>query len=175
MLDELRRYIADMPILADLLQQAVYQNRGTATNAEEQRYHLEELHAGIMKRLKEERRLYGVTYNPDIENHCPVCRKTFMGSYFEINNAATGKAIVSSMRLVHALVEHEQTFFQELMVNVTGTRVGEMRLTLDLKAIRKVMEGADVPAEVLQEAEQAVEVQKQQLAEAGDLAASGGH
>lgn len=175
MLDELRRYIADMPILADMLQQAVYQNKGTATNTEEQRFHLEELHQGIVKRLKEEKLVYGVRFNPDHENHCPICRKTFMGTYFEINNAATGKAIVSSMRLIHALVEHEQLFFQEQMINVSGTRVGEMRLTLDVKAIRKVFDGAVVPAEVLAEADQAVEIQKQQLAEVGELAASGGH
>lgn len=175
MLDELRKFIGEMPILAEMLQQAVYQNRGTATNTEEQRFHLEELHQGIIKRLKEERRVYGVLYNPDTENHCPICRRQFDGTYFEINNAATGKAIVSSTRLIHALVEHEQTFFQEQMYNVSGTRVGEMRLTLELKAIRKVLDGADVPAEVLAEAEQAIGIQTQQLAELGQLAAGGGH
>lgn len=175
MLDELRTFIGQMPVLADMLQQAIYQNKGTATNTEEQRFHIEELHQGIIKQLKEQRSLYGVVYNPDLENHCPICRKEYKGSYFEINNAATGKAIVSSIRLIHALVEHEQTFFQELMYNVSGTRVGEMRLLLDLKAIRKVMEGGDVPPEVVAEAEQAIEIQKKQLAEAGELSVSGGH
>ncbi len=175
MLDELRRFIGQMPILADQLQQAVYQNRGNATNTEEQRFYLEELHQGIVKRLKEDRSLYGVVYNPDLENHCPICSKEYKGSYFELNNAATGKAIVSSIRLIHALVEHEQLFFQEQMINVSGTRVGEMRLVLDVKAIRKVMDGGDVPADVLAEAEQAIEIQKKQLAEVGELTASGGH
>lgn len=175
MLDELRKYIGQLPVLQDMLQQAIYQNRGTATNTEEQRFHIEELHQGIMKRLKEEKALYGVVYNPDLENHCPICRKEYKGSYYEINNAATGKAIVSSIRLIHALVEHEQTFFQEQMINVSGTRVGEMRLTLDVKAIRKVLDGGAVPPEVVAEADQAIEVQKQQLAEAGDVVATGGH
>jgi hypothetical protein len=170
-LDALRRFIADTPVLQDLLQQAIHKKRGNATNTEEQRFYIEEIHVATMKELKEGRRMYGVRYNPDFENHCPICRKTFHGTYFELNNAATGKAIVSSIRLIHALVDHEQTFFQELMLNVSGTRVGEMRLVLDLKAINKVLEGADVPDEVLAEAREALTIQQQQLAEADAAAA----
>ena len=128
-----------------------------------------------MKDLKERKAVYGVAYNPDFENSCPICQKQFKGTYYELNNAATGKAIVSSMRLVHALIEHEQTYFQEQMYNVSGTRVGEMRLVLDMGAILATLKGADVPPEVMKDAETGPEIQKKQLEEAGELAASGGH
>lgn len=165
MLDVFRRFIADIPVLQDLLQATVHKNRGHATNTEEQRFQIEEVHGAVVKELKEARSLYAVHYNPDFENLCPICRKTFHGTYYELNNAATGKAIVNSMRLIHALLEHEQTFFVEQMINVSGTRVGEMRLVLDLKAIINVMKGAEVPDEVTQEAAEALEIQKQQLHE----------
>lgn len=173
MLDVYRRFLADIPILQDMLQAAIHKKRGAGgTNTEEQRYQIEEAHIAIMAELRENRRLYGVRYNPDFENTCPICRKVFHGTYFELNNAATGKAIVSSMRLYHALVEHEQLFIQEQMLNVTGTRVGEMRLVLDVKAIAKVMEGADVPDEVLAEAATGLDLQRQQMLEADAAAAA---
>ena len=173
MLEVYRRFLADIPILQDMLQAAIHKKRSAGgTNTEEQRYQIEEAHVAIMAELRENRRLYGVRYNPDFENNCPICRKTFHGTYFELNNAATGKAIVSSMRLFHALVEHEQLFFQEQMLNVTGTRVGEMRLVLDVKAIAKVMEGAEVPEKVLAEAATALDLQRQQMLEVDGAAAT---
>lgn len=164
MLDDLRRFLAEVPILADLLQQAVYRERGTATNTEEQRYHLEALHQAVMADLKAERRVYGVLYNPEFENHDPLTKTIFYGHYLELNNPVTNKAIVSSTKLMNAFIHHEQTFITENMINVTGTRVGEMRMALDLAAIAGVLAGADVPESVLSEAHQASEIQAQQLA-----------
>lgn len=146
-----------------------------ATNTEEQRAHLEELQKHLFARLKAEKQLYATIYYPEQEQICPECKETLHGYYWELNNPVNNKSICNSFKLIHYFTTHEQTFMSENMFNVSGTRVGDMRMTLELAMIAAVLKGADVPADVLAEAQQALELQKKQLADAGAFVASGGH
>lgn len=176
MSENLRKYLAGVPILADLIDQALVTNRSNATNTEEQRFHLEELHAKLCAKLKAEKTLYATKYYPEQEQTCPICKELLFGYYWELNNPVTAKAICVSYKLFHAFTAHEQTFITESMQNVSGVRVGEMRLVLDLPAVLSVMKGSSAAPELLAECEAAVEMQKQQLAAAEPvLAAGGGH
>lgn len=174
MSENLRKYLGDVPILADLITRALASHPSNATNTEDQRFHLEDIQTGISKRLKDEKQLYATLYYPEQEQICQLCKDTLFGYYWELNNAATGKAICVSYKLLHAFVHHDQSFITESMQNIAGVRVGEMRMVLDLPAILGVMKGSSAPLELLGECEQAVEKQKQALADAQPLTAAGG-
>jgi hypothetical protein len=172
--ENLRKYLADVPILADMLDHELQTNRSNATNTEEQRFHLEEIQGKLCARLKAEKTLYATKYYPEQEQVCPICKETLFGYYWELNNPVTSKAICASYKLFHAFTRHEQSFITESMQNVSGVRVGEMRLVLDLPAILGVMKGSSAPAELLAECEAAIDKQKHELAAAEPVAASGG-
>ena len=176
MTENLRKFLHDVPILAELLSADLASNPCHATNTEEQRFHLEELQGKLARRLKETGQIYCTIYYPEQEQACPICKETLHGYYWELNNPVTTKAICVSYKLFHAFTEHEQTFITESMQNVSGVRVGEMRLVLDLPAILSTLKNGAVPPEVLAECEQAIELQQQALAAADPvLAAGGGH
>jgi hypothetical protein len=172
--ENLRKYLHQVPILADLLDQELQANRSNATNTEEQRFHLEEIQAKLAAKLKAEKILYATKYYPEQEQVCPICKETLFGYYWELNNAVSAKAVCVSYKLFHAFTQHDQSFITESMQNVSGVRVGEMRLVLDLPAVLGVMKNSAAPPELLAECEQAIEIQKQQLAAAEPVAASGG-
>ena len=175
MLENLRKFFNDVPVLADLLAAELKAAPSNATNAEDLRFHLEELQHTLMARLKAEKQLYAVVFYPEMEIPCQACGETLMGVYWELNNPATGQGLCVSNKLLHGLVDHEQFFQIESMQTVAGTRVGDTRQVLDLPGLVKVMAGAAVPEIVMAEAAQAIELQKRALAEAGDFAAAGGH
>lgn len=175
MLENLRQFFNNVPVLADLQANELRANPSHASNAEDLRFHLEELQTNLAKRLKAERQLYAVVFFPENEVHCQACKETLMGVYWELNNPATNKGLCVSNKLLHGLIDHEQFFQIESMHTVAGTRVGECRLVLDLPGLAAVMEGANVPAEVMAEMREAIELQKRALADAGAYTPAGGH
>jgi hypothetical protein len=162
-------------VLADLLASELKAHPSNASNAEDLRFHIEDLQAKLAARLKAEKQLYAALFFPEMEVHCAACKETFLGVYYELNNPANGKGLCVSHKLLHGFIDHEQFFQEESMHTVQGTKVGDCRLVLDLPGLVGIMEGSNVPPEVLAEAKQAVELQKQALAAAGAFAASGGH
>lgn len=174
MIETLRKYLGELPILADQIVHELATNPSHATNTEEQRFHLEEIQIGVAKRLKEEKQLYATIYYPEQEQTCPICKELLHGYYWELNNPVTTKSACISFKLFHAFIHHEQMFITESMQNVSGVRVGEMRMVLDLPAVLGVMKGSSAPAELLAECEQAIELQKKALAEAAPVVAAGG-
>jgi hypothetical protein len=172
--ENLRKYLHEVPILADLIDQALAANKSNATNTEEQRFHLEELHKGLAANLREEKRLYATKYYPEQEQTCPICKEMLLGYYWELNNPVTSKAICVSYKLFHAFCAHEQSFITESMQNVSGVRVGEMRLVLDLPSILGVLKGSSIPPELIAECEQAIEAQKRALEASEPVQAAGG-
>lgn len=166
MFDALRAHLGQLPILAELLEGAAIATPNHATNTEEQRFHLEQLHADLMARLRAEQQPYVVVYFPDQEEVDPIDQVLLKGAYWELNNPVTNQAICVPRKLIHGFVAHGQSHRVEAMRNVTGIRVGEMRSVLDLKAIARVLSGANVPPEVLAEAQAAVAQQAQELAQA---------
>jgi hypothetical protein len=174
-LDNLRKYFNDLPVLAELIASELKAHPSNATNAEDLRFHLEDLQTKLAARLKAEKQLYAAVFFPEHEIHCAACKETLLGVYWELNNPTNGKGLCVSNKLLHGFVDHEQFFQEESMHTVQGTKVGDSRLVLDLPGLVGIMEGANVPPEVMAEARQAVELQKQALAQAGAFAASGGH
>ncbi|HEY9724393.1 MAG TPA: hypothetical protein V6D47_20490 [Oscillatoriaceae cyanobacterium] len=174
MLETLREYLRQVPVLAQLLERELLNQPAHASNTEDLRAHVEKLQAKLGERLKAERKPYAVLHFPETEVNCPVCKDTIFGYYWEINNPVSGKGLCITHRMLHGLVAHEQLFQNESMQNVSGVRVGETRLVLDLPGLESVLVGADVPPDVLDELAQARALQAQQLAEAGPLVAAGG-
>lgn len=175
MLENLRKYFNDLPVLADLIASELKAHPSHASNAEDLRAHIEDLQLKLAQRLKAEKQLYAAVFFPEHEIHCQACQETLTGVYWELNNPATSKGLCVSHKLLHGFIDHEQFFQVETMRTVGGTNVGESRQVLDLSGLLAMMEGSNVPAEVLAEARQAVELQKQALADAGAFAAAGGH
>lgn len=175
MLETLREFIKQTPVLANMIERELLNNPGNFTNTEDLRYHVEKLQSGLMAKLKAERKLYAVVHFPEQEIACPICKETSFGYYWELNNPVTGKGLCVSNRMVHALVAHEQFFINESMQTVAGTRVGETRLVLDFEAFAGVLKGADVDPVVASEVEEARALQARALEEAGAFVASGGH
>jgi hypothetical protein len=174
-LENLRQYFNEMPILADLIGQELKDHPSHASNAEDLRAHIEALQTNLAKRLKAEKRLYAAVFFPEAEVNCQACGETILGVYWELNNPATGKGLCVSHKLLHGFIDHEQFFAEESMHTVAGTHVGSSRQVLDLPGLVAIMEGAEVPAAVMAEARQSLELQKQALAAAGAFAAAGGH
>ncbi|MDB5097422.1 MAG: hypothetical protein JWM80_1843 [Cyanobacteria bacterium RYN_339] len=174
MSENLRKYLSEVPILAELLDGDLQANRSNATNTEEQRHHLEDIQTKLCARLKDEKTLYATKYYPEQEQSCPICKEILFGYYWELNNPVSAKAACISYKLFHAFTQHDQGFITESMQNVTGVRVGEMRMVLDLGAILSVMKNSSAPPELLAECEAAIEIQKQRLAAAEPIAAGGG-
>lgn len=174
MLETLRDYLRQVPVLAQLLERELLNQPANASNTEDLRFHLERLQSKLGERLKTERTPYAVLHFPDTEVNCPVCKETLFGYYWEINNPLSGKGLCITHRMLHGLVAHEQLFQSESMQNVSGVRVGETRLVLDLAGLEAVLSGTSVPQAVLDELAQARALQAQQLLEAGPLVAAGG-
>lgn len=174
MLETLREFVKQIPVLAAMLEREVLNHPSDATNTEDMRHHVAKLQTQLFARLKEERQLYAVMHFPEHETTCPDCREVYFGYYWEVNNAATGKGLIVANRLIHGLVAHEQLFLAEPMQTIGGTKVGDTRLVLNLAALKATFEGAHVPPEVLAEIQEAIAVQAAQLEAAGAHAASGG-
>src|SRR5262249_4661239 len=155
--ENLRKYLGEIPILAELLARDLASHPSHATNTEEQRFHLEELQVALAKRLKEEKQLYCTIYYPEQEQVCPICKETLHGYYWELNNPVTSKATCISYKLWHAFVHHEQTFITESMQNVSGVRVGEMRMMLDIPSIQTCLKNSSADPGLIAECDQAVE------------------
>jgi hypothetical protein len=173
-LETLRQYLQEVPVLAQLIERELLNHPANVTNTEDLRFHVEDLQQKLFARLKAERTPYAVVHFPEMELSCPACKESFSGYYWELNNPATGKGLCVSNRLIHALVAHEQFFITESLHNVAGTRVGDSRLVLDVAGLASVLKGSSAPAEIVAECEAAAEVQARQLAEAGEFVASGG-
>lgn len=175
MLENLRKYFNDMPVLADAIASELRAHPSNASNAEESRNHIETLQAKLAARLKADKQLYAAVFFPEAEIHCAICKETLKGVYWELNNPATGKGLCVSHKLLHGFIDHEQFFQIESMHTVAGTNVGESRQVLDLPGLVAIMAGSNTPDLVMAEAAQAIELQKQALAAAGAFSAAGGH
>ncbi|MEB3197534.1 MAG: hypothetical protein VKP62_10065 [Candidatus Sericytochromatia bacterium] len=149
-MEHFSRFLNEVPLLADLLQQAIRAQGKAGSNTEEQRGILESVHGQVMNTLKANRTIYAVRLNPEAEHECPACRTSYRGDYVEFNNAATGKSVVCASMLVHALVAHGQLVITTTVRNVSGTRVAEAIESLDLPGLLAVLKDGQVPSEVLE-------------------------
>lgn len=175
MLENLRKYFNELPVLADAIASELKAHPSHAANAEESRAHIETLQSKLSARLKADKQLYAAVFFPEGEIHCVICKETLKGVYWELNNPATGKGLCVSHKLLHGFIDHAQFFQIESMRTVAGTLVGESRQVLDLAGLVAIMAGSNAPEVVMAEAGQAVALQAQALAAAGAHAAAGGH
>lgn len=166
MFEQLRSHLAELPVLAELLARAAATTPSHATNTEEQRFHLEQLHQAVMQELRAQQRPYVVILFPDQELLDPETRATVRGAYWELNHPVTGQSACLPHPLVRAFVERGVSHFSEAMRNVTGVRVGTMRSALDLGAMARVLAGGPLAPELRAELEAAQQQQASQLAQA---------
>lgn len=174
MLENLREFIKQIPVLAAILEREVLNHPSNTTNTEDLRHYVEGIQKQLFARMREERALYAVMHFPEHEMTCPLCKEELFGYYWEVNNAATSKGYIVANRLIHGLVAHEQLFLEEPMQTVGGTKVGDTRLMWDLAELKKTFEGANVSPEVMAELEEAMAMQRAQLEAAGAFVTAGG-
>jgi hypothetical protein len=174
-LENLTQTLENVPVLMALLHDALGQTPAPTANTEEMRAHLERIQSELAARLKRERKLYAVLHFPEHEWHCPTCKQAFWGTYWELNNPGTGKGLCLSHLVLHGFLAHGSTYQMEELRNVSGVRIGEARLVLDVAGLSAVLHGSDIVPEALAELATLEALQKEQLAQAGAFQAAGGH
>jgi len=162
--EQLQQYLAQVPVLADMLAEAVKGAGKAPVNSDEQRVVLERLHADVMADLKARRAIYGTRFNQGAERTCPACQATYAGDYMEFNNAATGRSAVCDTVLVHAFAAHGHLVVTESQLNTSGIRVAEITRGLNLPELARVLADSACPPEVVAEAQAAAASQEQLLA-----------
>jgi hypothetical protein len=163
--EQLQQFLAQVPVLADLLAQAVKGAAGkTPVNSDEQRVVLEGLHSEVIRDLKARRAVYATRFNERAERTCPVCQATYTGDYIEYDNAHTGRSVVCDAVLVHAFVAHGQLIVTESQYNISGIRVAEVTRGLNLPEVARVLADSACPPELVAEAQAAAASQELLLA-----------
>jgi hypothetical protein len=164
-LEQLQQYLAQVPVLADVLAQAVKAGASKApVNSDEQRVVLERLHGDVVQALQAQGAVYATRFNERAERTCPACQASYAGDYLEFNNARTGRSVVCDTVLVHAFVAHAQLVVTESQFNISGIRVAEVTRGLNLPEMAKVLADSACPTEVVAEAQAAAASQEQLLA-----------
>ncbi|MEB3330303.1 MAG: hypothetical protein VKQ33_13840 [Candidatus Sericytochromatia bacterium] len=164
-MEQLQHFLAQVPVLADLLAEAVRGVAGQApVNSDEQRVVLERLHGQVIQDLRARRALYATRFNDRAERTCAACQATYAGDYLEFNNAHTGRAVVCEAMLVHAFVAHGQLVVTESQYNTSGIRVAEVTRGLNLPELARVLADSACPPELVAAAQAAAATQEQLLA-----------
>ena len=151
MLEKLREFLDDMPILSDLVDEEMEQMEYDATNSEQLRRVREEAQHNKCAELKNEGRCYKVLYFTNYTMECPTCEEKMVGAYVELNNPVTSKGMYLNHVLLHTFVDHDQLFFNEPNVDISGNQDGTRRVDLNLVALLKVLDGSAVPPDIERE------------------------
>lgn len=153
MLDVTRRFLAEVPLLADMLEEALKENPVPGNNPEELREHLVQHQKRIVASFKEEKRLYRIQNLPAEVFPCPDCAAEVKGAYWELSNPATGRRALFPSLLLHGFIEHGATVLVEPIINLSNILMGEREVKFDLRALVQVLAGAELPEGLREECE----------------------
>jgi twitching motility protein PilT len=152
-LPALGRYLAGIPVLADLIREELAPRLSRNTTDGEFRQLRREAVATIVERHKAARTPYRVSHFTEEQVPCKVegCREAIAGIYFEIVNPVTRGDLKLAMRIAHNIIHHADGRAKEPLRNMGNSPYGDADVQLDAAALRKVLTQLDVPAEVLAE------------------------
>lgn len=160
MLIELRKYLGGLPSLGALMDQKVQASGINLNNFEELKTTRETARTAVLDELRETRQLHTLIQFPDIQETCAACQQPMKGGYVELNNAATGKAILIPTVVWHHFVEHGVANYVETVTNLGGSKIADRPLPFDLRAVIQVMHPS-IPTEVVTELQQLQTAQRQ--------------
>lgn len=160
-MEALREYLGQMPKLADALLERMGEALEEATfdhnNAEEMRLAYKEALEIALERIKDRKVPYFAITYPNALWKCPTCQEETKGAYYEISNPLTFQRGLFRVRLLHELLVHGRDSYQEPIVNMSDTLMGEDHHKWDFKKLAKVLDGLPVPDAVMAELHAAME------------------
>lgn len=145
------RFLADVPILADLLREELAPRLSRTTTDGEFRALRRDALATVVNRQKELRLPYKVIHFADEQVPCrrEGCREPIVGVYYELVNPITRADQKIPARIAHNIVFHGDGLAQEPMRNMGNSPYGDAELQLDGAALRQTLVQLNVPEAVL--------------------------
>ncbi|MEB3197477.1 MAG: hypothetical protein VKP62_09770 [Candidatus Sericytochromatia bacterium] len=102
-------------------------------------------------RLRDSRTAYVNVLYPHLRQLCGDCGQEFCGAYWEVANPMTSERSVFRTRLIHELIVHRRTAYEEPLYNLSGTAIAIERHSWNLDALLRVLQGLTVPPAVVSE------------------------
>ena len=156
-MESLRNYLKEMSYLPDVvlecLGSAMDKGLFDHNNAEEMRLAYNEAQQVAMEKIQDRERPYYVITYPQVKYKCPSCGKEVSGGYYEISNPRTNARGMLRVRLMHEFLEHGRPGYFEPIVNMSEVHMGDDEHDLDLKKLKKILDGLPVPPEAIAELE----------------------
>ncbi|MEB3329163.1 MAG: hypothetical protein VKQ33_08030, partial [Candidatus Sericytochromatia bacterium] len=149
------RYLAGLPVLAELLREELAPRLTRTTTDGEFRALRREALSAVVSRHRDARAAYKVLHFSEDQVPCKVaaCQEPIVGAYCEVVNPITRADLKLPARVAHNLMHHGDGVASEPLRNMGNSPYGEAPLVLDAAALRKVLTQLAVPAEVLSELE----------------------
>ena len=151
MLEKLRGFLAEMPILGEVVDEEMEAMDFDATNSEALRNVREEAQHTVCGRLKAEGQCYKVIFFTNYTLVCPTCDTKLTGAYTELNNPVSAKGMYLNEVLLHTFIEHDQLILNEPNVDLSGNIDGARRVEINLVELLKVLDRSKIPPEVERE------------------------
>ncbi|MEB3196214.1 MAG: PilT/PilU family type 4a pilus ATPase, partial [Candidatus Sericytochromatia bacterium] len=147
------RYLAAVPVLADLLREELAPRLSRSTTDGEFRALRRDALQAVVTRQREAKHPYKVIHFAEEQVPCKMegCRESVVGVYVEIVNPVTRADLKIPARIAHNLTHHASGLALEPLRNMGNSPFGDAEVQLDAAAVRKILTQLDVPGEVLDE------------------------
>jgi hypothetical protein len=152
-LEALRQYLAEMPLLPDVLLECLGESMAKGlfdhNNADELRLAYKEAQQLALERIGDREKPYYVVTFPQVAYKCQTCSEELRGAYYEISNPKTMSRGMFRVRLMHELIAHGRSGYYEPIVNMSDTLIGEDDHNFDVKKFLGIVQGLPVPPAVM--------------------------
>jgi hypothetical protein len=150
-----RIYLSSIPRLTDRIVERLAETMEEGLIDPNQADALQQAHAvardAALERLRQTRSAYHHVWHPRLHDTCTSCQQALVGAYWELCNPLTGARAIVPTRLVHELVAHRRTGFEQEVENLTGTGSAAGVVEWPVQAVLRVLEGLSVPPAALTE------------------------
>lgn len=154
-MEAFRIFLSAIPCLSDRiverLAESLEEGVVDTSNPDAVRDAHEAAQEAALARLKQARSPYHVIWHPKLRGTCPQCEAELVGAFWELCNPLSGRRALLPVRLVHELVAHRRTGFDETLQNLNATAAVIEPRDWDVPAILHALEGLAVPPAVATE------------------------
>jgi hypothetical protein len=150
-----RIYLSAIPRLTDRIVERLAETLEEGVVDPNQPEALQQAHEvareAALQRLRQTRSPYHHVWHPRLQEPCPTCQQPLVGAYWELCNPQSGARALVATRLVHELVAHRRTGFEQEVQNLTGTGSALGVVEWPVEAVLRVLDGLSVPPAALTE------------------------
>ncbi|MEB3329926.1 MAG: hypothetical protein VKQ33_11900 [Candidatus Sericytochromatia bacterium] len=154
-MEAFRIYLSAIPRLTDRIIERLAETLEEGLVDPNQPDALQQAHEGAreaaLQRLRQTRTAYHHVWHPRVQEPCPTCQQLLTGAYWELCNPQSGARALVPTRLVHELVAHRRTAFEQQVLSLTGTTSAASVAEWPVEAVLRVLEGLSVPPAALTE------------------------